>query len=258
MSILNLLADKESPYYKRVSALANELLGFDATKLIAAFRKEGILNIDEALLELYRFILLKALYLDFDDSLLAPSKEIDRFWNTLIQFPTQYVKLGEKLVGNVLDRNPLKSKQELREQYRITLSRYAKVFGEVAPQKYWPLNEYEGDVVEKRPEITALLEEDDNANNKRKERTVSPEKAHAKKKKMDGKRIEVRFVTPKGENIMFDVCVATDVLAIASGVCRKQGEDHAEVYYKGDKVQSGQTFEVLGVEDGDHLRLVFD
>jgi hypothetical protein len=252
MTILNIFANKESPYYNRVSTLATELSAFDSTKLIAAFRLQGMINATESLQELYRFIILKALYLDFDDSLLAPSKEIDRLWNILLQFPTQYVKLGEKLVGNVLDRNPLKGQHESKEQYRITLSRYAKVFGESAPQKYWPVDEY-------GQSKTVDEELADSATNKRKERTVSPEKAHlhSKKKKVDGKRIDVRFVTPKGEHIIFETVLSTDVLTIASGVCRKQGEDHAEVYFKGEKIEVGQTFEELEVENNDQFRLVY-
>jgi len=96
--------------------------------------------------ELVRFLLLKALVEDVDASDLSPSPIVDRAWHVLMQKPVLYSSVCDRLLSatvtapRLLDHNPAgKDCARQKERYQMTLRGYRAVFG--APsKKFWPVD----------------------------------------------------------------------------------------------------------------------
>jgi len=101
------------------------------------------------ILELVRFLMLKALFRDMDASLLSPSLAVDTAWHALLQHPKLYNSVCDRLLPadiahpfRVLDHNPAgKTCAQRQMRYRRTHARYLEVFNEAPPEEYWPVSE---------------------------------------------------------------------------------------------------------------------
>jgi len=100
------------------------------------------------IVELVRFLMLKALFRDIDASLLSPSSAVDAAWHALLLRPVLYSSVCHRLLSadvkapRLLDHNPAgKACAQRHMRYRMTHARYLEVFREAPPEAYWPVEE---------------------------------------------------------------------------------------------------------------------
>eukprot|EP00239_Pterosperma_sp_CCMP1384_P000149 CAMPEP_0197848368 /NCGR_PEP_ID=MMETSP1438-20131217/8524_1 /TAXON_ID=1461541 /ORGANISM="Pterosperma sp., Strain CCMP1384" /LENGTH=282 /DNA_ID=CAMNT_0043460577 /DNA_START=125 /DNA_END=973 /DNA_ORIENTATION=+ len=100
------------------------------------------------IIELCRFLLMKAMVLDLSADKLSPSGMLDVAWHSVILFPRAYSQICTSLLppelseqGYTLDHNPLgldDYNNSLR--YEHTLAVYRDTFGLDPPALFWPPN----------------------------------------------------------------------------------------------------------------------
>jgi hypothetical protein len=101
------------------------------------------------IVELCRFLLLKVLVEDGNDTKLAPSKMVLRAWHCLLLYPADYLALNSALLRNattitILDHNPRNHTDEYEraQRYAETLSKYRELFNLHPEDAYWEHSDF--------------------------------------------------------------------------------------------------------------------
>lgn len=94
------------------------------------------------LLELARFLALKALNRDINNRILSPSIIIEKLWRCLLLFPRDYSILCQKMLqsNEILDYSPNNNHQRA-DKYLRTIEQYRLLFSIDPIDTYWPTDE---------------------------------------------------------------------------------------------------------------------
>ena len=154
MSGFDLIPMKHKGRLKELKRISEVVSAFDFSALVDVlcaeedFEEEGA---NEAVIELCRFLTLKALDLDLDASKLSPSGLVDVVWHCFLLTQPLYNQFCDKILpsrvahpNRVIGHNPLGAEDEDRDnRYTHTLQRYKEVFGIEPPSFYWEDDEGE-------------------------------------------------------------------------------------------------------------------
>jgi ubiquitin len=134
--------------------MARVVVDFDSSLLEQVLMRNESFTSDQAhlaIVELFRFLCLKALEKDLDATRLSPSGDVDKIWHAMMMLPKLYYEFCNKLlplrgVGSVrlIDHNPLGADDDDRaDRYARTFQLYKEVFLVEPPIEFWPLDEDE-------------------------------------------------------------------------------------------------------------------
>ena len=153
MSRFELIPKVQQKNHKELERISKVVSAFDFSALVDVICvkeefEEDVAN--DAIIELSRFLTLKALDLDLDATKLSPSGLVDKAWHCLLQLPVLYYKFCDKILPSkvkaprIIDHNPLGAEDEDRDdRYTHTLQRYKEVFGIEPPSFFWEDDEEE-------------------------------------------------------------------------------------------------------------------
>ena len=107
-----------------------------------------ISDVDQLVIELARFLTIKALDYDVNASIYSPSNEVDAAWHAILLSPKKYYDLCQSLLFHnikdlkvlpnvVIDHDPNGGSYGRRERYENSLNRYTELFGELPNSKFW-------------------------------------------------------------------------------------------------------------------------
>ena len=129
----------------RINAVVED---FDKSNLRAFMMRDKRCNpnvdVEELVIEFFRFLALKVLACDVDGTELLPSGPVDSAWLSMVVFMRDYRNLCHKLLpesaeDRIIYCNPFGGDDESRsERYAQTLKMYEEVFGESPPIQFWP------------------------------------------------------------------------------------------------------------------------
>ena len=157
MSGFRVIPKKQHERLKELERISQVVSRFDFSELLdvlcvkLSFEEE---HGKKMLIELSRFLTLKALDLDLDATSLSPSGLVDQAWHEFMLLPKIYYQFCDKIlpsqvkVPRLIDHNPLGADDDDREdRYKRTLRRYRKAFGIEPPPLFWeePMEEEDED-----------------------------------------------------------------------------------------------------------------
>lgn len=139
-------------------------LGPEGAHCICLDPTDSPASLDELLIEVSRFFILKAVNSDTaapklvrdvprtlgrprkrartaggdQGAQLSPSRDVDLIWHAMLLFPQIYYKLCMSLTGELICHDP-RSDQNQQDRYLMTYKKYARLFGKAPPSRFWPL-----------------------------------------------------------------------------------------------------------------------
>ena len=154
MSRIELIPKTQQKKLKELQRISRIVSDFDFSALVDVLCakedfEEDVAN--EAIIELSRFLTIKALDLDLDATKLSPSGLVDVAWHCFLLTQPLYNQFCDKILpsrvvhpNRVIGHNPLGAEDEDRDnRYTHTLQRYKEVFGIEPPSFYWDDDEEE-------------------------------------------------------------------------------------------------------------------
>lgn len=93
---------------------------------------------------------------------LSPSWDVDQVWHALLLFPQIYYKFCMRLTNEIICHDPRSSDENQAQRYLLTFKKYTRLFGKGPPSKLWPLPagwQTDQELCKAGPTLKKLIEE---------------------------------------------------------------------------------------------------
>ena len=204
--------------------------------------------------ELVRFLLLKALFRDVTASLLSPSLVVDVAWLALMRRPVLYSTVCDRLLPadvpapRLLDYDPAGAASPKREwRYRMTHARYLDVFHAIPPVLFWPVDEMSG----------GGSGSGSGSSSSGSGASVLGKRAH---RQAPQTTTQLRVTFPTGESWMINTPLATTVRDLKDSIAKLKNVsvDTVRFLFGGQWLEDeGRTMANLKIKDGCAVQCVF-